>query len=80
MMKTVSIIAAQLKAGRILAGLSQADVARKAGVELLTVRRAEASGSVAPETIAKIVEAIEAAGIEFTNGKMPGVRLRVGRR
>jgi transcriptional regulator with XRE-family HTH domain len=78
MMKTVSIIAAQLKAGRILAGLTQGDVARRAGLELVTVRRAETS-AVAPETIAKIVTALEAAGIEFVDGKRPGVRLKTPR-
>jgi transcriptional regulator with XRE-family HTH domain len=69
----------QLRAARALTGLSQADVARAAGISIPTLKRAEAGGSikVADETIAEIARALERAGVEFIpeNGGGSGVRL-----
>lgn len=68
----------QLRAARALLGLSQPEVASAAGVSSMTVKRAEGSGRPAASAEAmKIVQAaLEAAGVEFTNGDQPGVRLR----
>jgi transcriptional regulator with XRE-family HTH domain len=69
----------QLRAARALTGLSQADVAKAAGISIPTLKRAEAGGSikVADETIAEIAKALEKAGVEFIpeNGGGAGVRL-----
>jgi DNA-binding XRE family transcriptional regulator len=70
--------AAQIRAGRHLADLSQADVAKATGLSLPTIKRAESERevSVSDEAIASIRAAIEAKGVEFTNGDRPGVRMR----
>jgi transcriptional regulator with XRE-family HTH domain len=52
------------------------DLGKKAKVHFNTVHAIERGKSVAkPETLAAIREALEKAGVEFTNGKRPGVRL-----
>ena len=61
----------QIAAGRRLAGIrSQADLAMAAGVSRPTVERAEAARGLIPsmnsEAMARIVKALEAAGVEFT--------------
>jgi transcriptional regulator with XRE-family HTH domain len=74
----------QLKAGRALTGLSQAEVAEAAGVSIPTLKRAESGGpiKVADETIAAIAKALEKAGVEFIaeNGGGAGVRLKKRKR
>ncbi|WP_245516861.1 MULTISPECIES: helix-turn-helix domain-containing protein [unclassified Mesorhizobium] len=69
-----------MRAARALIGLSQADVARRAGVSIPTVKRCESGSERAPmvsaETQDKVRAALEAEGVEFTNGNQPGVRLR----
>ncbi len=75
----MKITAAQLRAARALLGLSQADLARRAGVSVPTLKRCETDSEKAPNvseaTRDQIVAALEAAGVEFTNGDAPGVRL-----
>ena len=79
------ISAAQLRAARALLGIDQRTLAQMAGVSLPTVQRMEASqghvrGSVA--TLTRIVEALDAAGIELIGNGQPshgqgrGVRLK----
>jgi transcriptional regulator with XRE-family HTH domain len=71
---------AQIRAGRHLAGLSQADVAAATGLSLPTIKRAESDRdvSVSAEAVEAICKAIEAAGVIFIaeNGEGPGVRLK----
>jgi transcriptional regulator with XRE-family HTH domain len=53
------------------------DVAGAAGVSPTTLASFENGKSTPhPRTIAAIRAALEAAGVEFTNGDAPGVRLR----
>ncbi len=68
----------QLRAARALLGWSQTDLAKKAGLSRPTVKRAETENDtpVSEEAKAKMKAALEAAGVEFTNGDAPGVRLR----
>ena len=58
--------------------LSQADIAETTGLSLPTIKRAESDRdvSVSAEAIAAIRRTLEAAGVEFTNGDEPGVKLR----
>jgi transcriptional regulator with XRE-family HTH domain len=57
--------------------LTQPDLARAAGVGLSTVVDFERSRrSLSESSVAAIRAALEAAGVEFTNGDSPGVRLR----
>lgn len=58
---------------------SQADLAKKSAVSEPTIWRLEADdGELGgrPDTVEKIRRALEKAGVEFTNGKRPGVRLK----
>lgn len=70
----------QLRAGRALAGVEQKWLAEKSGVSINTIRNMEARGAEAitsgAVTLRKVQAALEEAGIEFTNGGQPGVRLK----
>jgi transcriptional regulator with XRE-family HTH domain len=69
----------QLRAARSLLGLSQADIVARAGVSVPTMKRAEADAPamrVSVEAAAAIRSALEVAGVEFTNGDAPDVKLR----
>jgi DNA-binding LacI/PurR family transcriptional regulator len=52
------------------------DVAKAAKVSPATLSRVEADQPANASTLAAIRTALEAAGVEFTNGDAPGVRLR----
>jgi len=79
------ISARQMKAARALLGIDQAMLAERAGVSLPTIRRMEGSEDnvrANVDTLVKVVQALEAAGIELiaegaasTEGGR-GVRLR----
>jgi len=71
----------QVKAARAMLGWSAHDLARESGISYPTIARLEAGdGDLGgrQSTIDAIRTALEAAGIEFTNGGQPGVRLRKG--
>jgi transcriptional regulator with XRE-family HTH domain len=67
---------AQCRAARGLVGWSQQELARQAGVGIVTVHQLE-TGVSQPRraTLEVIRRALETAGVEFTNGDQPGVRL-----
>jgi transcriptional regulator with XRE-family HTH domain len=68
---------AQCRAARALVGLSQATLAKMAGLGVSTVADFELERrSVSPEAAHSLQQALEASGVEFTNGKRPGVRMR----
>jgi transcriptional regulator with XRE-family HTH domain len=71
----------QIRAARGLLNWTVQELAEKAGLDRNTVAQME-SGRYASdaETMAAIRRVLEAAGIEFTNGRWPGVRLRPERR
>jgi transcriptional regulator with XRE-family HTH domain len=81
-MSTPLITSSQIRAARHLANLSQEDIAKATGLSLPTIRRAESERvvSLSNDAQAKIVAALEAAGVEFIaqNGGGAGVRLRKG--
>jgi hypothetical protein len=68
----------QIKAGRILAELSQSDVARLAGLSIPTVRRVESERNVHVSDAARkaVIGALKARGVIFIGGKNPGVRVK----
>ena len=79
------LTAAQMRAARALLGIDQRQLAELAGVSLPTIQRMEASdGNVrgVVDTLVKVVEALERAGIELigehavSSGGGRGVRLR----
>jgi transcriptional regulator with XRE-family HTH domain len=68
---------AQIRGARGLLGWSQIELAKSAGLSVPTIKRFETSqANVSEAAIAKMVGALGAAGVEFTNGDQPGVRLR----
>jgi transcriptional regulator with XRE-family HTH domain len=67
--------AIQLRMARAAVGWGVRDLAGKAGVTANTVTRIENGADAKQSTIDKLQRALETAGIEFTNGDQPGVRL-----
>ena len=68
------ITAAQMRAARALLGIDQKALADLAGVSLPTVQRMEASvGNVRGmvDTLSKIVDALDAAGVELIGNEQP---------
>ena len=71
------ITSAQCRAARGLLDWSQQQLADAAGVGVATVRLFEAGkGEPRRATLLVIEQSFQKAGVEFTNGKQPGVRLR----
>jgi transcriptional regulator with XRE-family HTH domain len=70
------VTSAQLRAARALLKWTVRDVAEKAGVHRNTVTRAETEETEHGHAVAQIVRTFEAAGVEFTNGGRPGVRMK----
>ncbi len=79
------ITAAQLRAARALLGIDQRTLAEMANVSLPTIQRMEASeGNVrgVVDTLTKVLEALDAAGLELiaenapSSGRGRGVRLK----
>jgi transcriptional regulator with XRE-family HTH domain len=83
------ITAAQMRAGRALLGINQRQLAELSGVSLPTIQRMEASeGNVrgVVDSLMKVVEAFDAAGIELIGenavsaGSGRGVRFKEAKR
>jgi transcriptional regulator with XRE-family HTH domain len=73
------IVGPQLRAARAMAGVDQEALAKTAGVAANTIRRLEGMPGrlrATTTTLDALQRALEAAGIVFTNGDEPGVRLR----
>jgi transcriptional regulator with XRE-family HTH domain len=71
---------AQCRAARGLLKWNQEDLASVAAVSSVTVRNFENEKSTPQRaTLAMMQRALEAAGVEFTNGDQPGVRLKRAR-
>ena len=73
------IIGAQIRAARALLNWSADELAKKAKLGVATVRRGEAAEgepTMTSANLAAILRTLESAGVEFTNGGRPGVRLR----
>src|SRR5271170_2525985 len=67
--------AIQLRMARAAAGWGVRELAEKAGVTANTVTRIENGADAKQSTMDALQRALETAGIEFTNGEQPGVRL-----
>jgi predicted transcriptional regulator len=69
----------QIRAARAMLRIEQKDLAKRAGVSLETVKRIERTpGEIKAytSTVTALQRALEDAGVEFTNGNHPGVRLK----
>ncbi len=74
------ITAKHLKSARLWLGWSQMDLAARASLSVPTIQRMEASdGPIRGtyESVSRVRETLERAGIEFLDDDAPGVRLRV---
>ncbi len=78
----MTISSEQVRAARMLLRWEQKHLAEASGVSLPAIKRLETiPGQLRAQvnTADKIQKAIEAAGVEFTNGGEPGVKLRKAR-
>lgn len=76
---SIGVRAAQIRAARALIGWSQTKLAEAAGLSVPTIKRMEGAvgpGRSAADNVAAVVRALQLAGVEFTNGAAPGVRLK----
>jgi transcriptional regulator with XRE-family HTH domain len=74
------ITADQVKAARKLLGWSREDLAGHTGVKDTTIALFEGGEQKSPDWVVVLIRrALEAAGVEFTNGGQPGVRLRMAK-
>ena len=79
------ITSSQMRAARALLGIDQRQLAEMAGLSLPTIQRMESSGGQVRgiiDTLMKVIEALEGAGVELiavnspSAGRGRGVRLR----
>jgi transcriptional regulator with XRE-family HTH domain len=66
----------QTKAARQLLGWTQSQLAVEAGISPATVSLFEGGRHISGWIDSEILKALEAAGVAFTNGSEPGVKLR----
>lgn len=72
-----AVAAAQVRAARALIAWSQEQLVAASGVPKRTIARLElGEGMPQRRTLTAIRAALEAAGVVFTNGEEPGVKLR----
>jgi len=72
------LLSAQIRAARAFLRWSAEDLSRESSVSLRTIQRAELANGRTSLTFANnlaVRRALESAGVEFTNGDQPGVRL-----
>lgn len=80
-MSILKVSIRQIKAARALLSWSQGDLAAAAKVSVPTIKRLEAEDGALggrPDTVRKLIAALESAGIDFIEGEGggAGVRLR----
>jgi len=71
----IILLPVQCRMARAALGLGIRELAAAAKVSIDTVARFERGDELKERTIDALQRALEAAGIEFTNGDQPGVRL-----
>jgi transcriptional regulator with XRE-family HTH domain len=72
------MLGVQCKMARVALGWGVRELAQVAKVSPDTVARLERGEELRQRTIEAVQRALEAAGVEFTDGEAPGVRLRRG--
>jgi transcriptional regulator with XRE-family HTH domain len=70
------VTGSQIKAARALLGWQQKQLVEMTGISIATIKRVEAGfiGSISARTYVKLIQTLEAHGIEFVGEE--GVRLR----
>ena len=82
-MGTIILTSELIRAARAMLRWEQRHLADASSVSLPTIKRLETKPGILVahhSTVAALRAAFEAAGVEFTNGDRPGVRLQKGRR
>lgn len=72
------VTSAQIRMARAALNWTVRDLADRSKVHRNTVTRIEGGAEGELRTVDAIVRALESAGVEFTNGDAPGVRLKKG--
>jgi transcriptional regulator with XRE-family HTH domain len=72
----MTITAAQCRMARAALRIGVLELAAMAKVATGTITRLEAGEELKPRTLDAIQAAFEKAGVEFTNGDAPGVRVK----
>ena len=67
----------QCRMARAALGLTVRKLAVAARVGPQTIVRFERGESIRPRTVISLQKVLEAAGVEFTDGRKPGVRLSI---
>jgi transcriptional regulator with XRE-family HTH domain len=71
----IILLPVQCRMARAALGLGVRELATAAKVSIDTVARFERGDELKQRTIDALQQTLEAAGVEFTNGDQPGVRL-----
>ena len=71
----IILVPVQCRMARAALGLGVRELAAAAKVSIDTVARFERGDELKQRTVDALQRALEAAGVEFTNGDQPGVRL-----
>jgi transcriptional regulator with XRE-family HTH domain len=71
----IILLPVQCRMARAALGLGVRELAAAAKVSIDTVARFERGDELKERTIEALKQTLEAAGVEFTNGDRPGVRL-----
>jgi DNA-binding XRE family transcriptional regulator len=74
--RSMTVKPSQLKAARLLLGWTRGHVAKQISVVEKTIRNAETQGRPSALMLERLRTLYEAAGVEFTNGDTPFVRMR----
>jgi transcriptional regulator with XRE-family HTH domain len=80
-LKNLQFTSELVRAARALLRWDQRQLAKASSVSLPTIKRLEARPGILiahAATVIAIRHALEVAGVEFTNGDRPGLRLRKG--
>ena len=78
-LQSAMLTSEQIRGARAMLRIEQRELAEMAEVSLETVKRIERSPgpiSALAATVDKLQRALEAGGVEFTNGGEPGVKLK----
>jgi ribosome-binding protein aMBF1 (putative translation factor) len=76
------ITSAQIRQARELLGWEHSDLARRTHIDIYFLRAAERGNTTALKAsqVDAVENAFQSAGVEFTNGDEPGVKLTMGKR
>ena len=75
MVALLNLTGEQIRSARVLLGLGVWRLAQKSSLAVSTIERIERGQALTAYQNVRLKRALETAGVEFTNGDQPGVRL-----